>query len=105
MKTYNLKETNEKLIEKLVMNPKGQYIHMILPKGEGLPIHHTNAELFMTVIKGTLSLGLNKEKALDVAANTMIHIPFNTEMNVSNNHDETLELIVVKTVPEGKDSI
>ncbi len=105
LKKYELYQGNEYKLEKLVMEEKRQYIHMVIPKGDSLPIHYTNADLFMTVIKGVLSISLDKKRVEEIKAGTMIQIPFGVEMDVSNKHDETLKLIVVKTLPEGKDKI
>jgi quercetin dioxygenase-like cupin family protein len=97
---YNLYQGNEYKIEKLVMKKNGQYIHMVFPKGKGLPIHMSNADLFMTVIKGTLTLQLGYQEPNLYLKGTMINIPINTKMNVSNQHDDICELIVVKVLPE-----
>ena len=102
---YNLYQGNEKKIEKLVMKQNGQYIHMVFPQGEGLPIHMSNAELFMTVLKGVLTLGLNDLPTHKYKQNTMLNIPFQSRMYVRNEDEETLELLVVKIVPEGRDKI
>jgi quercetin dioxygenase-like cupin family protein len=103
--TYELTQGNTKNINKMVMKQNGQYIHMTFPKGEGLPIHLSNAELFMTVLRGKLSLGLNNQETVIYNQQTMINIPYQTKMNVRNEDEETLELIVVKIIPEGKSKI
>lgn len=103
--SYSLYQGDEKKIEKLVMKENGQYIHMVFPPSDGLPIHMSNAELFMTVVRGTLSLGLNENEVISYSKGTMINIPFETKMNVRNKNEDILELIVVKIVPEGKDRI
>lgn len=102
---YNLYQGDEFKIEKLVMKQNGHYIHMVFPKGEGLPLHVSNAELFMTVLRGTLSLGLDEQDIQTYEKGTMLNIPFQTKMNVRNENDEVLELLVVKVLPEGKDKI
>lgn len=99
---YELPKKEEKSIRKLVMNKNGQYIHMTFLKGDRLPLHQSNAELFMTVIRGTLSLGLNDQAIQSYPKRTMINIPYDTKMNVQNTHDETLELLVIKVIPTGK---
>jgi quercetin dioxygenase-like cupin family protein len=98
--TYNLYQGNDFKIEKLVLKKNGQYIHMVLPKDTGLPIHQANAELFMTVIRGTLTIGLNDLEKNTYYTGTMINIPHQSKMEVKNYHDEVLELIVVKINPE-----
>jgi len=51
----------------------------------------------MAVIRGKLSIGLNDQEIYKYEAGTLLKIPFQTKMNVKNFHDETLELIVVKS--------
>jgi quercetin dioxygenase-like cupin family protein len=97
---YDLYQGDEFKIEKLVIGKPGQYIHMVFPKGKGLPIHKSNAELFMTVLRGTLSLKLDNQELENIQSGTMIKIPINTLMNVTNQNEKTCELIVVKILPE-----
>lgn len=86
------------------MDENIHYIHMIFNKDEGMPEHFSNANsVYMTVIRGVLSVGLGEQDIHEYSAGTMLKIPFNTKMNVRNLHDETLELIVVKApAPETK---
>jgi quercetin dioxygenase-like cupin family protein len=50
----------------------------------------------MTVIRGTLSIGLDDQEIHEYQGGTLLKIPYNTKMNVKNLGTETLELIVVK---------
>jgi quercetin dioxygenase-like cupin family protein len=72
---------------------------MILNPGDALPVHHTNATLYMTVVRGILSLRLEEEDGRTYAAGTLIKLPFHTKMDVSNQGAGQLELIVVKHNP------
>ena len=69
---------------------------MVFNQGEGLPEHLSNSNVYMTVIRGRLSIGLDDQEIHEYEAGTLLKIPFQTKMNVKNVHDETLELIVVK---------
>lgn len=95
-KVFNLTLGNEKVVEKIVMDENVHYIHMIFNKGEGLPEHYSNSNVYMTVIRGILSIGLDEQEVHEYKQGTLLKIPVNTKMNVSNKHDEVLELIVVK---------
>ena len=60
-------------------------------------IHYTKLyDVYMTVVRGTLSIGLNDQEIHKYSNGTLLKIPVNTKMNVKNLNDETLELIVVK---------
>ena len=95
-KEYKLSTSNEKAIEKVIFDENLHYLHMVFNKSEGLPEHFSNSNVYMTVIRGKLSIGLDEQEIHEYEAGTLLKIPFQTKMNVRNVHDETLELIVVK---------
>jgi quercetin dioxygenase-like cupin family protein len=93
---FKLSTSDKKVVEKVVFDDNVHYLHMIFNKGEGLPEHFSNSNVYMTIIKGTLSIGLNDQNVQEYQSSTMLKIPINTKMNVKNLHDDTLELIVIK---------
>ena len=94
--SFKLARGNNKAIEKILFDENVHYLHIILNKDEGLPEHYSNSNVYMTVIRGMLSIGLGDQEAHEYEAGTMLKIPFQTKMNVNNFHDESLELIIVK---------
>lgn len=98
---YQLTQTTEKTIEKVLGDERMHYMHMVLPKGEGLPEHTTNSNVYMTVVKGTLNICLEEESEQIYEQGTLLTIPFGIKMNAYNVQDETLELIVVKVPAPG----
>ncbi len=99
---YHLTQRNEKTIEKVLLDENVHYLHMILNQDEGLPVHTTNATLYMTVLRGALSIALGGLEPHEYPAGTLLKIPFNVVMDVRNPHPETLELTVVKApAPKG----
>ncbi|MEA4824587.1 MAG: cupin domain-containing protein [Clostridiaceae bacterium] len=95
-KEYQLSKTNDKAIERVIFDENLHYLHMVFNKGEGLPEHFSNSNVYMTVIRGKLSIGLNEQDTHEYDAGTLLKIPFQIKMNVRNQNDETLELIIVK---------
>ena len=95
-KEYKLSRGNEKAVEKVVFDENVHYLHMVFNKDEGLPEHFSNSNVYMTVVRGKLSIGLDEQDIHEYEAGTLLKIPFQTKMNVGNQNDETLELIVVK---------
>ncbi|MDD4766904.1 MAG: cupin domain-containing protein [Desulfotomaculaceae bacterium] len=87
---------NEKTVEKVIFDENINYLHMVLNKDEGLPVHFTNSSTYMTVVRGRLSIGFDDQEIHEYEAGTVLKIPFQTKMNAKNLHDDTLELIVVK---------
>ena len=99
---FKLAEGNGKAIEKILFDENVQYLHMVFPQNEGLPEHFSNSNVYMTVVRGRLSIGLGGQEIREYTSGTLLKIPFNTKMNVRNLHVDTLELIVVKAPAPGK---
>lgn len=96
-KVFNMTDNDKKTIEMLISDENVHYLHMIFNKGEGLPEHFSNSNVYMTVLRGTLSIKLDEQDVHEYKKGTVLKIPFKTKMNaVGNNHDEILELTVVK---------
>jgi quercetin dioxygenase-like cupin family protein len=93
---YALYRGNEKKIEKLIFDENLNYIHMVFNKNESLPEHYSNSNVYMTVIRGTLSIGLGEQELHRYEAGSLLKIPINTKMNVKNLDEQTLELIIIK---------
>ena len=101
-KVHELASTNEKAVQRIILDENLHYLHMVFPKGEGLPVHFSNSNVYMTVIRGKLSIGLDDQEIHAYPAGKVLKIPFKTKMNVKNLDNEILELIVVKA-PAPKD--
>lgn len=95
-KVFVLTQSDKKTIEKILFDENIHYLHMILPEGDSLPEHYTNSTVYMTVVRGRLTIRLNDLKANEYEAGTLLKIPYNTKMNAANHQKDTLELIVVK---------
>jgi quercetin dioxygenase-like cupin family protein len=93
---FNMTLGDKKTVEKTIMDENLHYIHMIFNKDEGLPEHYSNSTVYMTVLRGILSIGLDEQEVHQYEEGSILKIPFNTKMNVKNSHDKVLELIVVK---------
>ena len=93
---YRLAQTDEKTIEKVLLNEHIQYLHMVLGRDDCLPVHNANADVYMTVFRGRLVIGLDGQEAREYGAGTLLTFPLGTKMDVRNPYGEALELIVVK---------
>ena len=99
---FKLTQGNEKAVERILFDENVHYLHMVFNKDEGLAEHFSNSNVYMTIIRGKLSIALNDQEIHEYDGGTMLKIPYKTKMNVKNLHSETLELIVVKA-PAPKD--
>ena len=95
-KIFRLSNEIQKTIEKVVQDDNLDYIHMIFQKGDGLPVHFSNSNVYMTVLKGTLSISLDEQEVNTYTSGTLLKIPYRIKMHVRNLHDDILELIVIK---------
>ncbi len=83
-------------IEKVVQDQNIHYIHMQFAQGDGLPVHRANSNLYMTVLRGMLTIALDGLAAHAYERGTVLMIPVGTQMDVRNTAPDMLELIVVK---------
>lgn len=95
-KIYNYSTSDDKAVEKIIMDENINYIHMVFNKDEGIPEHFSNSNVYMTVLRGCLSIQLDEQDTHEYVKGHILEIPFNTKMNVGNKHDDTLELLVIK---------
>ena len=93
---YQLETGDKKVAEKVIMDENIHYIHMVFNKDEGLPEHYSNSNVYMTVVRGKLSIALDDQEIHVYEEGTLLKIPENTKMNVKNLNELVLELIVVK---------
>lgn len=101
-KIYGFKKTDEKVIEKIVDDQNINLNHMVLRNGEALPEHFSNSNVYMIIVRGTMSIKLGDQDFNVYSAGSILNIPYNIKMNVTNQHDEVLEFFVVKS-PNPKD--
>ncbi|WP_017414383.1 cupin domain-containing protein [Clostridium tunisiense] len=101
-KNYKYMVTNEKIIEKIVDDENIHLNHMVLVKGTGLPEHYSNSNVYMVIVRGTMTTKFNDGEVNEYTVGDILNIPFNTKMNVNNFHEEVLEFFVFKT-PNPKD--
>ena len=96
-KVYRFAVSDEKNIEKVVDDEHTAINHMVLPKGERLPEHYSNSNVYMIIVRGTMSLKLDEQEPNQYAMGQIISIPYHTKMDARNLADETLDFLVVKS--------
>ena len=87
---------DEKVIERILDFDSVGINHMVLPKGEGLPLHNANAPVFMIVTRGEITLALDQQAEHHYPAGHILQIPYGTRMDVKNKRAEVTELFVIK---------
>jgi len=96
-KSYSFFNLGCKNIEKLIDDDYLLLNHIVLPKGEGLPEHYSNSNVYIIVIRGSMKLILDKQEPHLYSCGQIINIPYNTKMSVSNYNEDILEFFVIKS--------
>lgn len=95
-------QAEKKVIERIISDDNLDLNHMILPKAEALPEHYSNSNVYMIVVRGTITLKLDEQDEHDYPQGSIITIPYKTKMNVYNQSDDPLEFFVVKAPSPSK---
>jgi len=93
---YHLVQADTKTIDKVLMDEDIHYMHVILGEGDTLPEHFSNAKIYMTVLRGVISIALGEQPTAEYGSGTMLKIPFDTKMKIGNFHAEPLEFTIIK---------
>lgn len=96
-KVYNFTQTDEKIVERLVDDDNVNINHMVLTKGEGMPEHYSNSNVYMLILRGVMTIKLNEQEPQKYSQGHILNIPYKTKMNISNFDDDVLEFFVVKS--------
>lgn len=96
-KKYSFKNVDEKLIERVIADEHIHLNHMILPKGDRLPEHYSNSNIYMVIVNGTMTIQLADQESQNYQSGEVLNIPYNIKMNVVNIHEPILEFFVFKS--------
>ncbi len=94
--TFKISIGNSRAIDKIINDENIHYNHVILNKNEGLPEHITNSNVYVTIVKGILSITLNNQETHHYSTGTVIKIPSDTKLMIENHHKSTLEVFILK---------
>ncbi|MDD3947654.1 MAG: cupin domain-containing protein [Clostridia bacterium] len=94
---YGYSQKSNKTFEKLVDDDHVVINHIVMPKGDGLPDHITNSNVYLLITKGELTVKFENKDVRAYSAGQLVHIPFRVQMNMSNNADLPAEFFVLKT--------
>ncbi len=99
---FKMNKIDTSVVEAVIKDENINFMHMVFNNGESLKTHYSNANVYMTVVKGILSLSLNDLPFMKYENNTVIKIPYNTKMKVQNHDEDILEIYVIKSPAPGK---
>lgn len=96
-KKFDYQTKEEKIIERIISDGNADINHMILPKDSGLPVHNSNSNVYMIIVRGILTISLNEQVPTKYQRGNILNIPFDIRMNVYNEDEDVLEFFVVKS--------
>ncbi|HKM07136.1 MAG TPA: cupin domain-containing protein [Sphaerochaeta sp.] len=86
----------KKVIEQLVGDDEVMINHIALEKGDTVPIHFSDSNVYLIVVQGTITFIFDDQKANHHTKGSIVKVPFHTKMNISNTHDELGEFFIIK---------
>ncbi|MFA5736369.1 MAG: hypothetical protein WC925_04605, partial [Bacilli bacterium] len=72
---FKLTQGKKTTVERVLVDENIHYLHFILNKDQDRPVHFSDAPLYMTVLKGTLTLRLAEQDNQVYPVGTVIKIP------------------------------
>ncbi len=70
--------------------------HIALEKGEKVPIHFSDSNVYLIVVQGTITFIFDEQEANHHKSGSIVKVPFHTKMNISNTHDGLGEFFIIK---------
>ncbi len=93
---FQLSKGDGRVTEPVIRDENLHYMHVILGARDRLPVHESNAVIYMTVHRGTLTIGLADQPPHEYGAGTVLKIPFGTKMDIQNASSLPLEFTIIK---------
>ncbi len=85
-----------KVIEQLVGNDEVMINHIALEKGDTVPIHYSDSNVYLIIVQGTITFIFDEQEANHHKKGSIVQVPFHTKMNISNTCDELGEFFIIK---------
>lgn len=95
-KAYQFNQSTDKLIEKILDDDVVMINHIILNRGETLPQHDSNSNVYIIIVRGAVTMQLGNDPEKRYEHGTIINIPGEITMNITNADSEQVEFFIVK---------
>lgn len=103
-KLYNYSTTDSKIIEKIVDDENAVLSHVVLESGQSFPTHFSNSNVYLTILRGVLTIELDDQPVKHFNKGNIVNIPFKTKMSIQNSSNDLLEFFAFKS-PNPKDMV
>jgi len=95
-KVYKYTMTDGKTIERIVDDEHSAINHMVLNRGEALPIHDSNSHVYLIIVRGKMSITLAEQETHVYEAGDIVNVAYGVRMHIRNEQDPVLEFFVLK---------
>ncbi len=95
--TYEFKTSDSKLVEKIVNDDNVHINHIILEKGQNMPEHFSNSNVYFIIVQGEMRLTLNDNEPNNHTHGSIVNVPYNTKMLIQNINTPLMEFFVLKS--------
>ena len=94
---YAFNKSSTKLIEKIIDDSYLQMNHISLEKGQNIPEHFTDSNVYLIIMQGEMKLKLDAQPPHNYTEGTIVTIPYSIKMRIQNDKQQMLEFFVVKS--------
>lgn len=95
-KLYKYSLTDKDLFENVISDDNLKLNHVIIESGKVFPRHKTDAQVYIIILKGELSIEIGDQEGKRFGVGDVINIPFDIETTLGNKGNEITEVFVVK---------
>jgi len=95
-RVFPVTQSDKKTIEVVVDDDHAMINHIILAKGDAVPEHDSNSNVYLIVARGEMTIALGPQEAQVYPAGRILAVPYQTRMRISNAGEQALEFFVVK---------
>ncbi|MDX1357403.1 MAG: cupin domain-containing protein [Clostridia bacterium] len=74
--------------------------HVVMEPGQSFPAHVTEHEVHIIIVKGAISISLDKQDSHEYSAGKMVSLPKGVVSGLSNPSKTKTELFVVKSIAD-----
>lgn len=93
---YTYEKKNQHVLENLFKNDQLLMNHVIVEPGQVFPKHPTDADVYITILSGTLSIALEEGAFETHTVGEIVHVKKGTQSSLGNKGDQVLQMIVTK---------
>lgn len=100
-KLYPYSVTDEKTVEIFLNDENCSMGHVILKAEDEIQEHSTDSNVYLLIIRGELTVTLNKMETKTFGRGAVVNVPYGTLMGMKNSSVNVMELFAFKSPNPG----